>query len=228
MLKYAKVLKVISSAVLLSGLVACGGGGGSSGVSLLGPGSTQAQGWMVSIAGTSFSLGALGTSTAACAPGQNGEGILCTVDGHNNTADPGSGAIIEKYGVNLVVTVTNNGGPVSGATVTFSMGSSQTATSGSYCSTVTATTTPNCLSTPGGAKDGTTTSISYQPGLNDGTGKVTTPITATTGADGKAYATYYPGGKSGTDVVSAVGTSNAATPAGGILQAQNSATMVVN
>ncbi|MGE0105352.1 MAG: hypothetical protein AB7S53_00100 [Thiomonas sp.] len=225
MLKYAKAFKIISSAVLLSGLVACGGGGGSSGVPLVGSGSTQAQGWVVSMAGTSTG----GVSTKACAAGKNGEGILCEVGGHNDTADPGSGAIIENYGVSLEATVTNNGGPVSGATVTFSMGSSQTATSGNYCSTAAGTTgTLNCSSTGSGAFDGVTTPISYQPGLNDGTGKVTTPITATTGADGKAYAYYYPGGRSGTDVVSVVATSDAATPGGGILQAQNSATMVVN
>lgn len=222
MFKYAKPLKIISGVVLLSGLVACGGGGSSSGVPLVGSGSTQAQGWVVSLAGTTSALGA---STTACAAGQNGEGILCTVAGHNNTADPGSGAIIENYGVSLVATVTNDGGPVSGATVTFSMGSSQTATSGTYCNIATTPTTPNCTS---GGVDGALTPIAFQPGLNDGTGKVTTPITATTGADGKAYGYYYPGGRSGTDVVSVVATSDAASQGGGILQAQNSATMVVN
>jgi len=219
-----KSLKIAIGIIILLSLAACGGGGGSSGVPIIGSGSTQAQGWVVSLAGTSTPNG---VSTGACAAGTNGEGILCTVDGHNNTADSASGAIIEIYGVNLVATITNSGGPVAGATVTFSIASSQTATSGSYCSTATSTTTPNCSSTGSGPNDGTLTSISYQPGLNDGTGKVINSITATTGSDGKAYATYYPGGRNGTDVVSVVGTSNAATSAGNILQAQNSATMVV-
>lgn len=224
MAKYIRALKVISGAMILSSLVACGGGGGSPGVPIIGSTSTQAQGWVVSLIGTSYKNK---EPQEDCMVGQNGKGILCNLGGPNDSADSASGAIIETYGVNLVATVIDKGGPVSGATVTFSMGSSQTATTGSYCSTATATTTPNCSSAPNGALDGTLASISYQPGLNDGTGKVTSPITATTGADGKAYAFYYPGGTSGTDVVSVVATSNAATPGGNILQAQNSATIVV-
>ncbi len=223
MFNKSKLVKATASALALVSLAACGGGGGSSGVPILGPGSTQAQGWVVTVSGTSIATGS--STVDQCVLGQGGSGILCNVSGHNNTADPASGAIIENYGVNLVATVTNSGGPVGGATVTFSIGSSQTATSGSYCDIATTTTTPNCTANGVG---GTLTAIAYQPGLNDGTGKVTTPITATTGADGKAYATYYPGGRSGTDVVSIVATSSAASPAGNILQAQNSATMVVN
>lgn len=175
-------------------LTSCGGGGGSSGTPLLGGGSlAQTQGWSVSLAGESIA----NASPSASCVGQNGGGIICSVLGHNNTADPGTGAIIENYSVNLVATVTGSGGPVSGAPVTFSMGSSQTTIGGSYCSTATATTTGNCNN-----NTGTITAIEYQPGLADpSSGKITSSIQTTTGADGKAYATYYPGGKSGYDVV---------------------------
>lgn len=182
--------------VLLSllALTSCGGGGGSSGTPLLGGGSVaQTQGWSVSLAGTSI---ANNVSSGSCVA-QSGGGLMCVVSGHNNAADPGTGAIIENYSVNLVATVTGSSGPVSGAPVTFSMGSSQTTIGGSYCSTATVTTTGNCNN-----GTGTITAIEYQPGLGDpSSGKITSTIQATTGADGKAYATYYPGGKSGYDVV---------------------------
>lgn len=178
----------------LLALTSCGGGGGSSGTPLLGGGSVaQTQGWSVSLTGTPI---ANNVSSGSCVA-QNGGGVVCAVSGHNNTADSGTGAIIENFSVNLVATVTGSSGPVSGAPVTFSMGSSQTTIGGSYCSTATATTTGNCN---GGT--GTETEIEYQPGFGDpSSGKIASSIQATTGSDGKAYATYYPGGKSGYDVV---------------------------
>jgi hypothetical protein len=208
--------------VSLLALTSCGGGGGSSGTPLLGGGSVaQTQGWSVSLAGESIA----NTSPSASCVVQNGGGIICPVSGHNNTADTGTGAIIENYSVNLVATVTGSGGPVSGAPVTFSMGSSQTTIGGSYCSTATVTTTGNCDSGTG-VGTGTLTAIEYQPGLGDpSSGKITSSIQTTTGADGKAYATYYPGGKSGYDVV--VVSAGATTNSGTTNLPSNSATMQV-
>lgn len=184
--------------VSLLALTSCGGGGGSSGTPLLGGGSVaQTQGWSVSLTGTPI---ANNVSTGSCVA-QSGGGVVCAVSGHNNTANPGTGAIQEIYSVNLVATVTGSSGPVNNAPVTFAMGSSQTTIGGSYCSSATATTTGNC--DPGtGPNTGTITAIEYQPGFGDpSSGKIASSIQATTGADGKAYATYYPGGKSGYDVV---------------------------
>lgn len=216
--------RIRTGLVLVSLLVltSCGGGGGSSGTPLLGGGSlAQTQGWSVSLTGTPI---ANNVSSGSCVA-QNGGGVVCTVSGHNNTANPGTGAIIETYSVNLVATITGSSGPVSGAPVTFSMGSSQTTIGGSYCSSATATTTGNC--DPGtGPNTGTITAIEYQPGFGDpSTGKIATSIQATTGADGKAYATYYPGGKPGYDVVvvSAGATTNGSTTS----LPSNSATMQV-
>ena len=205
--------------VSLLALTSCGGGGGSSGTPLLGGGDlAQTQGWSISLAGTPIALKAPSGSCVA----QNGGGVICPVSGHNDTADPGTGAIIENYSVNLVATVTGSGGPVSGAPVTFSMGSSQTTIGGSYCSTATVTTTGNCND-----KTGTITAIEYQPGLGDpSSGKITSSIQTTTGADGKAYATYYPGGRSGYDVV--VVSAGATTSSSTVNSPSNSATMQVN
>ena len=211
-------IKTALMLVSVLGLTSCGGGGGSSGTPLLDGGSVaQTQGWSVSLAGTSIANGA---SSGNCLA-QNGGGIVCGVSGHNDSADSGTGAVIENYSVNLVATVTGSGGPVSGAPVTFSMGSSQTTIGGSYCSTATTTTTGNCNN-----GTGTITAVEYQPGLGDpSSGKIASSIQATTGADGKAYATYYPGGKSGYDVVVVSAGTTANSSASNL--PSNSATMQV-
>lgn len=211
----------IAAVAACAALTACGGGGGSAGTQLLGSGSTQAQSWKVVLAGNSIAFNSV---VSPCTV--QGETLVCSVAGHNGTADPTSGAIIENYAVALVATVTNSSGyPVAGATVTFSMGSSTTGTTGVYCDTTTQPTTgqPSCTA---GSATGVLKAIAYTPGFADGTGKVTTPITTTTGSDGKAYVYYYPGGASGTDVADAVVTSP--TSSSTYIQAQASATMEVN
>jgi hypothetical protein len=169
--------------------------------------------------------GVISPSNVNCS-GQSGGSIQCVVPGHNDKADSNSGAIIEANWVSLgIKLVDSDGNPISGASVTFSLGSFGTGTTGSYCSTATTTTTPNC---PPGSPSGVITPIQYMPGFADATGKVTTPITVTTGSDGRAYATYYPGGSGGVDVVVATAQSGGGSSSTtSTTQAAQSATMDV-
>jgi|GEM_PF-4561695 len=213
---FGRLFKIYVALLGVFILTACGGGGGSPGTPLLGANSPQ--GWSITMAGVVF--------PATNCSNQNGGAILCNIPGHNNTADPSSGAIIENYGAGLgIKVVDSNGNPISGASVTFSLGSFGTGTTGNYCNTATTTTTTNC--TANGVA-GVRTTIQFTPGFANGAGKVTTPITVTTGSDGRAYVSYYPGGQPGIDVVLATAqTSSGSGSSGSITQAAQSATMVV-